>query len=329
MDAGPSVARTERLVVGTVFRRSIGAYDVEVAGRTIRCVLSSKLRKRLIYPTADVASTRRQVVAVSGVGVVDPVAIGDQVSLVEAGDGSGMVVEVLPRRNKLVRRASGRRNLEQTIVANVDQVVPVFAVAEPSPVWEMLDRYLAASEAQQIPPLICITKTDLPGPGDLAETLDDYRRVGYRVVETSIRNGAGIDTLRDALRGRVSVLVGKSGVGKTSLLNTLEPGLGLRVGAVSESTGKGRHTTTQLEMFPLAASGRVIDTPGVREFGLWEVDPDNLDRLFPEMRPYLGRCRFGMSCVHDREPGCTVKAAVEEGAISQRRHRSYLRLREE
>lgn len=316
-------------MVGTVFRRAIGAYDVEVDGWAIRCVLSSKLRKRLIYPTADTGSARRQVVAVGGIGALDPVAIGDQVRLIEAGDDGGMIVEVLPRRNKLIRRASGRRNLEQTIVANVDQVVPVFAVAEPTPVWEMLDRYLAASEAQQIPPLICMTKSDLASPDDLTDTLDDYRRIGYRVMETSIRTGEGIDALHDALRGRVSALVGKSGVGKTSLLNALEPGLGLRVGAISESTGKGRHTTTRLEMFPLATSARVIDTPGVREFGLWEVDPDNLDQLFPEMRPYLGQCRFGMSCVHDREPGCAVKAAVEEGKVSARRHQSYLRLRDE
>jgi ribosome biogenesis GTPase len=325
----PTGSRAERAIVGRVFRRSTGAYDVEVDGRAIRCVLSSKLRKRLIYPTAAAASGRRQVVAVAGVGVVDPVAIGDEVRLVEEGAGTGMILEVLPRRNKLVRRAAGGRDLEQTIVANVDQVVPVFSVAEPAPVWGLLDRYLAASEARGIPSLISITKIDLAGADDVGEVLDDYRRIGYPVVETSTVTGDGVDALREALRGRVSVLAGKSGVGKTSLLNALEPGLGLRVGEVSESTGKGRHTTTRLEMFPLAVGGSVVDTPGVREFGLWEVDLENLDSLFPEMRPLLGQCRFGMSCVHDQEPGCAVKAAVEDGRISPRRYESYLRLREE
>lgn len=314
-------------MIGTVFRKSTGAYDVEVGGETFRCAVSSKLRKNLIYPTASTASTPRRVVRVGGVGVVDPVAIGDEVRLVEAGDRSGMIVEVLPRRNKLVRRASGGRDLEQVIVANVDQVVPVFAAASPPPVWEMLDRYLATCENQEIAALICITKTDLIEPGDLAPDLDDYRRIGYPVVETSAVSGFGIAELRAALRGRTSVLVGKSGVGKTSLLNALEPGLGLRVGAVSEITGKGKHTTTHLEMFHLAHGGAVVDTPGVREFGLWEVDPENLDHLFPEMRPYLGRCRFGLSCVHDQEPGCAIKAAVENGTISPRRYDSYLRLR--
>lgn len=316
-------------MVGTVIRRSTGAYDVEVEGREHRCVLSSKLRKNLIYPTAAASSARHHVVRVAGIGALDPVAIGDEVCFVESPPDSGMILEVLPRRNKLVRRASGGRNVEQVIVANVDQVVPVFAAAQPPPTWGLLDRYLAASEAMAIPPLICITKADLADWEELADELATYQRIGYRVICTSVVSGEGIEELRAALRGRTSVLVGKSGVGKTSLLNALEPGLGLRVGEISESTGKGQHTTTRLEMFPLASGGRVVDTPGIREFGLWEVDTENLEELFPEMRPYLGKCRFGMSCVHDQEPGCAIKAAVESGEISERRYLSYLRLREE
>jgi ribosome biogenesis GTPase len=202
----------------------------------------------------------------------------------------------------------------------------------------MLDRYLVSAEAAGLPALVCITKLDLvqePGGGadnDIAAEVDVYRRAGYPVVLVSARTGQGLDELRAALRGRISVFLGKSGVGKTSLLNALEPGLGLRVNAVSQVTGKGKHTTTHLEMFPLDLEGTgrteaaIVDTPGVREFGLWDVDETDLALFFPELRPYLGHCRFGLDCSHDEEPGCAVRKAVVGGEISPRRYQSYLRL---
>jgi ribosome biogenesis GTPase len=233
---------------------------------------------------------------------------------------------------------------EQVIAANVDQAVPVFAAAEPPPKWNLLDRYLVSAEAAGVPALICINKADLlPGNADEAAVLDaiyEYRRIGYPVVLVSAHTGEGLDELQAALRGRVSALLGKSGVGKTSLLNALQPGLGLRVSAVSRVNGKGRHTTTHLEMFTLdlpagkdesspASETAIVDTPGIREFGLWEVSEEDLALFFPEMRPLVGRCRFGLDCRHNQEPGCAIRKATLAGLIHPRRYQSYLRLREE
>ena len=153
-----------------------------------------------------------------------------------------------------------------------------------------------------------------------------YEQIGYRVILTSAATGAGIDQCKHAIIGNVSVFTGKSGVGKTSLLNAIQPGLGLRVNEVSGKTGKGKHTTSHLEMFGLDEGGSVADTPGMREFALWNVHDRELASLFPDMRPFLGACRFGAGCSHTHEPGCAVKAAVEAGAISARRHASYTKL---
>jgi len=311
---------------GLVMRKSQGAYVVDRGTDTILCAISNKLRKQLVYPIADPASLRRRVVAVDEIRAVDPIAIGDVVEYVDGSDGTGQILDVLPRANKLVRRAAGRKLLEQVIVANIDRVVLVFAAAEPAPYWALLDRYLATVELHELSPLICITKIDLVDRADLEDEVRDYERIGYPIVLTSAATGEGIAAMRDALRDRTSVLVGKSGVGKSSLLNAVEPGLGLRVGEVSKWTGKGRHTTTQLEMFRLGDGGAVVDTPGMREFAIWDISEVDLAHLFPEMRPFLGQCRFGASCAHDREPGCAIKAAVERGEISERRYLSFLRL---
>jgi ribosome biogenesis GTPase len=312
---------------GTVYKKSVGHYWVRVGDRTLVCSISSKLRKQLIYPIAAPSSIRRHVIAVKEIRQVDPIAIGDVVRLVDAGDGSGMIVEVLPRRNSLVRRAAGPKPLEQVIVTNVDQVVTVVAAAHPAPTWEMLDRHLAAAEALGLPALICITKRDLADLDTLEPEVRTFERVGYPVLLTSAVTGEGMPALQAALKERVSVLVGKSGVGKTSLLNALQPGLGLRVSEVSRHTDKGRHTTSYLELFALDGGGGIIDTPGMREFGLWEVQGAEVGEMFREMRPYLGTCRFGTDCSHRHEPGCAVREAVETGAIAARRYRSYLRMR--
>jgi ribosome biogenesis GTPase len=311
-----------------VIKKSQGIYEVEAGEQMLRCELSSRLRKNLIYPTASITSRRHRVLAVADINQQDPVAIGDQVLFGPMGEGGGLITEVLPRRNALSRPAAGDRPLEQVIVANVDQVVAVFSAAQPSPKWELLDRYVVAAEAAGVPTLLAVTKLDLLPDSDewLQAEVDNYQRLGYRAILSSIVTGAGLDELAAALRGRVSVFVGKSGVGKSSLLNAIEPGLGQRVKAVSELTGKGKHTTSRLEMFPLANGGRVVDTPGMREFGLWQLDPAGLAAGFVEMRPYLGRCKFGLDCAHDHEPGCAVQAAVAAGAISERRYHSYLRM---
>jgi ribosome biogenesis GTPase len=310
-----------------VIRKHLGIYIVDVGGDTVQCSISNRLRKRLIYPIADPSSLYHRVVAVKDVQVVDPIAIGDHVQFVPAGGQEGMITEVLPRRNKLVRTTAGRKPLEQIIAANVDQIVIAFAAARPAPKWNLLDRYLAAAESAGIPALVCITKLDLVEPGELAEDIQLYRDLGYDVLLTSAVTGEGIEALRQALTNRTSVLIGKSGVGKTSLLNALQPGLGQRVGDVGHGeVGKGRHTTTHLELFALEAGGGLIDTPGMREFALWDITQDELALLFPEMRDLVGQCKFGLDCTHRSEPGCAILQAVEAGAIAERRYQSMLRL---
>jgi len=296
-------------------------------------VPSSLNHKQLIYPTADPTSLRHVVREVREIEHVDPIAIGDRVRYVDAGAGRGMITEVLPRHSKLSRPAPvpGQRVFEQVIVSNVDLVVPVFSLADPTPKWGLLDRYLVTAEASRLPALIVITKLDLAGKNRSFEAdIEIYRRIGYPVQLVSSVTGDGIEQLKQSLQGRMSVLVGKSGVGKTSLLNAIQPGLGLRVKAVSQGEqGKGRHTTSHLEMFELDFGGTLVDTPGMREFGLWEITSEDLAFLFPEMADHVGQCKFGMSCRHDQEPGCAIRKAVMAGDISPHRYKSYMNLKEE
>lgn len=328
--AGPGDAEGAR--TGTVFRKSRGLYDVRAGSETIRCTISNRLRKRLMYPISDPAGgTRRGVQDVRDIRLVDPIAIGDEVELVPAEPGHGQIREVRTRRNKLARRVldpkrrGDQKDLEQVIVANVDQIVPVFAAAQPKPKWHLLDRYLVSADAEGYPSLICITKLDLADRDRLAGEIAVYERVGYDVMLTSAKTGEGIDAFREAITGRVSVFVGKSGVGKTSLLNVIQPDLGLFVKEVSSSTGKGRHATSHLEMYPLVGGGGVIDTPGMKMFTVLDdgVDPA---LHFPEMRALVGGCRFGADCSHTHEPGCAIKEAVETGEIDERRYQSLLKL---
>jgi ribosome biogenesis GTPase len=318
---------------GVVYKKSNGFYFIHPAGQPgqiVSCELSPGLR--------SVRSSKR---AGPGpwAGDLDSIAVGDEVEFGVTRENTGLIVAVAPRRSQLSRRSTashrGAYAGEQVIAANLDQVIPVFAAADPAPHWNLLDRYLAAAGSQDLPAIVCITKLDLArdaGDGldrEIQSVAADYRRIGYPVHQVSACTGEGMDELREAMRGRFSVLVGKSGVGKTSLLNALLPGLGLRVKDVSRATGKGRHATTVPERFELDGGGAVLDTPGVREFGLWEIPPDELAELFPEIRPWIGRCRFGLDCRHDEEPGCAVRRAVMSGEISPRRYHSYLRLREE
>jgi ribosome biogenesis GTPase len=318
---------------GVVFQKTLGHYTVHTNGREIDCVLSSLIHKQLIYPTADPTSLRRVVQEVREVAQVDPVAIGDRVRFRDAGNGRGMITEVLPRHSKLSRPAPmpGQRVFEQVIVSNADLVVPVFSVASPAPKWGLLDRYLVTAEAAGLPALIVITKLDLAEKNSNFEAdIEIYRRIGYSIQLVSSVTGEGIEELKRSLQDHMSVLVGKSGVGKTSLLNAIQPGLGLRVKAVSQGEqGKGRHTTSHLEMFELDFGGALVDTPGMREFGLWEIASEELAFLFPEMAAYVGDCKFGMSCHHDREPGCAIRKAVMAGEISPHRYKSYMHLKEE
>lgn len=324
----PTSPAQELSLTGLVVKKAPGIYHVERDGQVVVCAISNRLRKELIYPIADASSLPHQrVQAVKDIDTVDPVAIGDRVAFRPAEPGKGVITEVLPRRTRLSRPAAGNKPLEQVLVANLDQVVAVFAAAHPEPRWNLLDRYLVSAEASGLETLICITKMDLADADEIDTVTALYRSLGYRVLLTSSDTGAGIDAMREALAGKLSVFVGKSGVGKTSLLNAVQPGLGARVGAVSAGkTGKGRHTTTGMELFRLNGDGAVVDTPGIRIFGIWEVDGSDIALYFREMAPLAPECRFGASCTHEHEPGCAIRAAVEAGRIHPRRYDSYLRL---
>ena len=267
------------------------------------------------------------------------VAVGDRVLWQTLDDGSHVIEEVYERTRALSRLkplASGRgsrrwdrrgylREKEQVIIANPDQVIFVIACANPTPRLKMLDRLLVGAERQEIPSVICANKIDLIGISKARELFHIYEAIGYRVIYTSAEEHLNIDELRSHLQGKISALIGPSGVGKSSLLNELEPNLGQRVLAVSRVTGKGKHTTTVAEMVPLEFGGWVADTPGIRALALFDLDPEEIDAYFPDIVPYVPNCQFS-DCSHKVEPGCAVLQALKEGNINEHRYESYVRL---
>jgi ribosome biogenesis GTPase len=257
----------------------------------------------------------------------DPPAVGDYVKVERAG-GRYVITEILPRKSALVRRAAGTTVKKQVMIANIDQVVVVFAAARPEPNRAALDRFLVVTEANDLQAVIVVNKLDLVDPDGARALLRTYEEAGYPVYYTSVVTGQGEAELKDALRGKESAFVGPSGVGKSSLLNALYPGLDLKVGQISETYGKGRHTTVGGLLIRLPDGASVADTAGLREVGLWLVPPDEMPECFPEFRPYLGKCRFS-DCAHLAEPDCAIMAAVERGEIDPLRYDSYVKLRAE
>jgi ribosome biogenesis GTPase len=255
--------------------------------------------------------------------------VGDEVSLEAGTQGESWVIgEILPRRSQLARRMPGGGHGERIVAANVDQVMIVFAAAKPEPHLRMLDRFLVIAEGNALDARIVINKIDLVDEAETREKFSDYMKAGYAMNFTSVKERIGLEELHDALAGRTSVLSGPSGVGKSSLLNGMYPGLNLRVGEISESVNKGRHTTVGALMHPLPDAGFVVDTPGLREVGMWGMPSEDLDSCFPEFRPFLDNCRFG-DCTHIAEPDCGVRDAVESGLVSAVRYDSYVKLRGE
>lgn len=255
------------------------------------------------------------------------VVVGDRVAY-ERERERAMICAVAPRRNAFSRRAPGERPAEQVVAANLDQVVLVSALAEPEFSHGLADRVLAQAEHAGIPSRLVVNKLDLGAADDAAGILDDYARAGCPGHAVSAKSGNGVEALRHACRDRRSLFVGHSGVGKSRLLNALVPGLELQSGQVNPRTGRGRHTTTAAWLLRAAPGLEVIDTPGMRAFGLWGIGARDLDQAYPEFRRHLGQCRFS-DCRHEREPGCAVRAAVVAGEIAPRRHASFLKLRAE
>ncbi|HEY7349365.1 MAG TPA: ribosome small subunit-dependent GTPase A [Ktedonobacterales bacterium] len=313
------------LAEGMIIEGSRGLYRVETPEGALLCVIRGRLRKQLEYPSSATAHKRVQKAVVKE---HDPVAVGDRVRVLPTGGGKGVIEEVVARAGGSFARADpdvGKGKIRS--VAGLDQMIAVFAARHPSPHVRMLDRFLALAEMQRVAAVICINKVDLGIEPWLAERLDAYRAAGYPVILTSVTTGEGVEALRCALDGRTSAFLGPSGVGKSSLLNALQPDLASRVSEVSEATGKGRHTTTGTRFYPLdgPAGGYIADTAGIRALALGGAADGRLDQCFPEFRPYLGSCHLS-DCSHLHEPHCAVRAAVAAHAIDSGRYESYCRL---
>ncbi len=299
---------------GTVLQARSGRHKVQDGAGIALCHVRGKLKKERL--------------------ATDLIATGDWVHWRTTRPGRGVIEEVLPRETQLSRRRPGHIEAEQVIVANPDQAVYIFSVRDPEPHLRMLDRLLVIAENNDLPAVICANKIDLLCDADGGTCRDVeqaqalfglYEEIGYPVIYTSAHTGQGVAVLRNRLFGQLSVLCGPSGVGKSSLLNAVQPDLGLAVHEISDATGKGRHTTVGVRLWPLAGGGYVADTPGLREAGLWDIEPDELAWHYVEMRPLLSDCRFS-SCTHTHEPECAVKAAVQDGDIHPERYESYCRL---
>ena len=294
---------------GVVVRAQGGRYDV-----------------RLSDDTAVEASLRGRIKRQDRTG--ERVVIGDRVTVQGDADSGYTVEDVRPRSVELVRRGPGGRRAK-VLAANLDHLAVVVSAVSPDASPELVDRLLAVAESSRIPSVLVINKLDLPGATEVAEQLAEmYRRIGYRVILTSAVTGLGLEPLQALLCGGSSALVGPSGVGKSSLLNAVEPGLDLRVSEVSRRIQRGRHTTVTSRLIQLDCGGLVADTPGFGDVGLWGVSPEHLDELFPDFRPYVGSCRF-RGCSHLQEPDCAVREALAEGVISAGRYESYRTLRAE
>ncbi|RMG54292.1 MAG: ribosome small subunit-dependent GTPase A [Acidobacteria bacterium] len=263
-----------------------------------------------------------------------PLTVGDDVrfELVDEANREGIIIEVLPRRTKLSRRvqpsSSEGSGYEDVVAANVDQLVIVASVRQPPLRPGLIDRYLVAAGKGGLDPIICLNKIDLAQPREVEPVVEIYRDLGYPVILTSARSGQGVDELRHHLKDKISVFAGHSGVGKSTLLKQLCPGIEVKVAEVNPKTGRGRHATTAAQLVPLPEGGYVIDTPGIRQFGLWDLTLEDVQTYFVEIAEAARGCRF-RDCSHTVEPGCAVRQAVQQGRIHPQRLEHFLRLREE
>lgn len=302
------------IATGTVVENHGALFDVLVERRVVKCLLRGKLKK-----------DRRREVA--------PVAAGDVVAVRMLEHGRGVIEAVLPRSSGLSRRAAGSEPLQHTLVANVQQAIIVFAAAEPRPDLFKLDRFPVAAVAGGLEPVLVVNKVDMVGDELLRAQRDAagaspllqfavYRQCGFRVLFTSAVRGDGLSDLKETLKDRRSVICGPSGVGKSSLLNAIAPGLHLRTAEVGDVTHKGRHTTSSISLLELPFGGWIADTPGLRQLSFFEVTQEHIAAAFPDVTSHLGGCRYA-NCSHRDDPGCALREAMERGEVDRRRVRSW------
>jgi ribosome biogenesis GTPase / thiamine phosphate phosphatase len=295
----------DQTLPGLIVRAQSGFFTVETGQGAVVCGLRGRLKQ--------------------GRHDGDLAAVGDRVLVTVLTDGSGVIEEVEPRKQAIVRLDPRPRGFyQQVLLANCDQAIFVFACAQPNPKLRMLDRFLVIAEKQNITAIIVANKIDLVT--DAKKIFGMYEALGYRAIYTSAETGAGVDELREALAKKISALAGPSGAGKSSLLNALQPGLGLAVNEISAAMNKGKHTTVARQLIPLVGGGYMADTPGWKSLALWDTEPEEMDAYFPELAPLVAECQFS-DCSHTHEPGCAVLAALKAGKIYPERYDSYLRLR--
>ena len=298
------------------------------AGQTGQVIEVSQGLCRVQLGSRTLICTVRGALSATETGFTNVVAVGDEVIVQPNGAGEGVIEAVCPRRSFLARPDVFYNHLQQVIAANVDQLLIVSAWREPTIWLELIDRYLIMAQRNQLPAVICLNKVDLAqDEAEVQATLQPYRELDYTIVLTSALTGQGLNELRTMLHQRTTVLTGLSGVGKSSLLAALLPGLEVRVGEVSESSGDGRHTTSQATLIRLGSSGAIIDTPGIREFGLAGLQRRELEQFFPEIAELSAGCRF-KNCTHLTEPGCAVRQAEAAGYLATSRYHSYQKIYE-
>ncbi len=331
-------------LTGVVLNGAHGIYDVHTDIGILRCTLRGKLKRAFAQaqsaksvskarPRYDKLLTLPKTQRIEQRDATThalPVrlSVGDYVKLRQLDESTGMIEEILPRQSALSRKDTGstsKKVIQQTMLANLDQVVLVFAVAQPEPHFGMLDRYLAICESAEIRPIICLNKVDLQHEQRVDAAAALYSRLGYTVIWTSTKTGEGIETLRSLLRERTTLFSGPSGVGKSSMVNAIEPGMAIKTGLISNATGKGKHTTTGSQLYQLSGGGWLADSAGIRALAAWNIAPEDLAWCFIEFRPYLGEC-FYSDCQHIDEEGCAIRQAVEDEVINEHRYTSYVRI---